>query len=251
MSVPVRILSLPGASTWWPDGHEATPIDLGNFIEVIAGLRDEGWTRIVMAGAVKRPEPAGDDYVTGSPPRSPVDLAGGDDQVLRRFMDLLEGSIGMEVVGIASIAPDLVDHTGSLTNISPSGMDMKDIRRGCKIAGKLGEVDVGQGVVVIGGLCAGIETITGTDSMLRFVSDHVQWSGQGERRGVMVKRSKPGQDLRVDLPTIGPRTLEMAARAGLAGIAIESGRVILVDRETLVGMADREGMFIWSEKYPD
>lgn len=237
----LEILALPGCPEEWLVGRNGTRVDLGNYIEVLRDLVMRGRNEIVLAGAVTRPKGKGGD------PASPINLAGGDDDVLRRFLAQLEG-LGMTVIGAADIVPDLVRHSGSLTERRPTEVDMADIKRAGMISGRLGSVDVGQATVVVNGVCVGIETITGTDAMLHSVAEYTSDQGQmSGRKGVLVKRSKPGQDLRVDMPVIGPGTVSLASRAGLAGIAVESGKVILIDRDEIVEMANREGMFIWSQ----
>ena len=117
---------------------------------------------------------------------------------------------------------------------------------GFAILGALAPVDVGQGCVVAGGLCLGIETLQGTDALLRFVAATPE-ALRGDRRGVLVKRPKDGQDLRVDMPAIGPATVQAAAEAGLEGIAIEAGRVLLIDRPALVEACEATGLFLLAE----
>jgi DUF1009 family protein len=113
----------------------------------------------------------------------------------------------------------------------------------------LGRLDIGQSVVAIGGRVVAVEGIEGTDELLARVAD-LRKRGRikaAAREGVLVKAAKPQQDLRVDMPTIGPKTLRLAAAAGLAGIAVAAGRVMIVDRPTVVAEADAQRMFLVGE----
>ena len=113
----------------------------------------------------------------------------------------------------------------------------------------LGRLDVGQAAVIARGYVLAVEAAEGTDEMLERAGRLRQW-GEGRRRGVLVKMRKPGQELRVDLPTIGPRTVELAAKAGLAGLAIEAGLVLIAERDETVARAEREGLFLVSAEGP-
>jgi DUF1009 family protein len=104
----------------------------------------------------------------------------------------------------------------------------------------LGAVDVGQAVVVQEGMVLAVEAIEGTDMML---SRAAMLKKEG-KAPVMVKILKPGQDRRVDLPAIGLQTIEMLKRYGIKGIAVEAGNILLIEREAVIQMADKEGIFI-------
>jgi DUF1009 family protein len=115
-----------------------------------------------------------------------------------------------------------------------------------KAARVIGKLDAGQAAVVINGVIVALEAYEGTDGLLERVgklreSGRVRWKG---RAGVLAKCAKPQQDLRVDMPTIGVKTVRAAAAAGLAGIAVEPGRVMIVDRTAVIELADKEGLFI-------
>ena len=104
--------------------------------------------------------------------------------------------------------------------------------------------DIGQAAVVARGYVLAVEAAEGTDAMLRRCGDLNGW-GYGARQGVLVKRPKPGQDRRFDLPGIGPQTVELAAEAGLAGIAVEAGAVLLAGVDELVDKANAAGLFLY------
>ncbi|MEC7300770.1 MAG: UDP-2,3-diacylglucosamine diphosphatase LpxI [Pseudomonadota bacterium] len=215
---------------------------------VFDALRTAGVSRVVMAGAMSRPalDPAAlDPVMLALAPRIMMAMQGGDDALLRLVIAVFEEQ-GFAVVGAHELLPDLTAGDGLLAGPAPSDRARADIARGRDILTALGPMDVGQGCVVAEGLCLGVETLQGTDAMLRFVGE-TPGSLRGTRRGVLVKRPKPGQDLRVDMPAIGPATVEAAAAAGLDGIAIQSGAVLLIDRAELLSMVEAKGLFLLAE----
>src|SRR5206468_3153342 len=110
----------------------------------------------------------------------------------------------------------------------------------------LGAVDVGQAVVVQQGIVLGVEAVEGTDALLQRVGP-LRREGPG---GVLVKLAKPAQDRRMDLPTVGPETVRRAQQAGLAGIAVESGGAMILDRDEMVRLADAAGLFVLGLELP-
>ena len=213
-------------------------------------LREAGVSRVVFAGAVTRPQidPSRIDPETAQfLPRLLAALQQGDDVLLRAVIALFEEA-GFEVVGAEAIAPELVPGEGVLTSVQPSEADRSDAARAAEIVAALGALDVGQGAVVAQGLCLAVETLPGTDAMLRWVAD-VAGASRPDARGaggVLYKAPKPGQERRVDLPAIGPETIAGAARAGLAGVVIEAGGVMILDRAATLDEADRQGLFLWA-----
>jgi DUF1009 family protein len=139
------------------------------------------------------------------------------------------------------VAPELVAGHGPLGRIMPEPRDAAAYTLGFEIIRALGAHDVGQSVVVTGGSPEAIEGAEGTDAML----ERVRLARRGTRRGgVLVKRAKPGQELRVDMPAIGPATVERAVAAGLRGIAVQTGRVLTAERGELIARADAASMFL-------
>ncbi len=239
---PLTVLSLPGARQTWPAGIEAEAIALDNCMRVLSDKRAEGWTHVVMAGGTSRPTAR-----QGTAQTLPIDFSGGDDAVLRQFITYMEDGLHLSIIGADDIAPELVTHSGCLTSSRPQKADMADIEHGFHLARDHGMNDAGQAAVVAGLDCIALEPPGGTDALLMQVATKLAWSGDPtERKGVLVKCRKPTQDRRIDLPTVGVNTVAMAASAGLAGIAIESGEVILLDQDRTVTAADRHGLYIWS-----
>lgn len=210
-------------------------------------LEDAGVTRVTFAGAVQRPrlDPAVFDAGTAQlVPRLMAAMAQGDDATLRAVIALFEEA-GFTVAGTAVIAPDLVPGAGVLCGtVSPQ--DEADAARAAAIVAALGAVDVGQGCVVAQGLCLAVEALPGTDAMLAGVSAMPAALRPPGTRGLFYKAPKPGQDLRVDLPTLGPDTVTRAAQAGLGGIAWQAGGVICLDRDAMIAAAADAGLFLWA-----
>jgi DUF1009 family protein len=153
---------------------------------------------------------------------------------------------GFRMVGIKDVAPDLLMPQGCLTRTSPDENSAADIARGRDVLRALSPFDIGQAAIVIDGHVVGVEDIEGTDGLLARVA---RLRAEGRIRaktghGVLVKAPKSGQDLRFDLPTIGPRTVEGAAAAKLAGIAIVAGNTIVVEPQSVIEAADAAGLFV-------
>jgi UDP-2,3-diacylglucosamine hydrolase len=127
---------------------------------------------------------------------------------------------------------------------------MRDIALGLDVVAALGAFDIGQAAVVARGYVLGVEAAEGTDALLKRCADLNRWGFSG-RKGVLVKAPKPGQDQRFDMPTVGPRTVELAAEAGLEGIAVAAGAVLLADQVELVEKADKLGLFLYGVRLPE
>lgn len=220
---------------------------LERLIPFLRTLTDAGVARVVFAGAVQRPrlDPALFDPATAQAvPRLLAAMQGGDDATLRAVIALFEDE-GLAVQGVAEVAPQLIAAEGGMGAKPPGAADLADAARGRVILDALAVADVGQGCVVAGGLCLGIETVYGTDAMLDFVAAR-RPDLRPVTGGVFVKRAKLGQDLRVDLPAIGPQTVERALAARLSGLCLEAGRVIVLDRAAVVARADAAGLALWA-----
>ena len=170
---------------------------------------------------------------------------GGDDRLLSGVARMAEDN-GLRVIGLHDVAPEIFVPEGVLGRRQPSARDTSDIVRGMKLIAALGPFDVGQGAIVANNNVLAVEAAEGTDNMLKRIAE-LRKQGRVTTPtgiGVLVKAPKPGQDRRFDLPSIGPRTIENAARAGLAGIAVAAGSTIVAEAGEAIAMADREGIFI-------
>ena len=170
---------------------------------------------------------------------------GGDDHLLSGIGRILEQD-GFRMVGIRDVAPDLLMPEGCITRAAPDQSAADDIARGRDVLRALSPFDIGQAAIVIDGHVVGVEDIEGTDGLLARVA-HLRAEGRiraKAARGVLVKAPKSTQDLRFDLPTIGPRTIEGAGKARLAGVAIVAGNTIVVEPQTMIEAADAAGLFV-------
>jgi hypothetical protein len=178
-------------------------------------------------------------------PRIVRSFRGGDNRLLSGVASLAE-SAGLRIIGIADVAPEIFVPPGVLGRCQPSERDLADIARGMKLIAALGPFDVGQAAVVANNNVLAVEAAEGTDNVLKRIADLRQ---QGRVTaapgiGVLVKMPKPGQDRRFDLPSIGPQTIENAASAGLAGVAVAAGHTIIADAVEVIAAADRAGIFV-------
>jgi DUF1009 family protein len=201
---------------------------------------------MVIAGGVRRPDLwklRPDAGFFRSLPQILAMMKGGDDSVLSRVVRFFEAK-GLEVEGAHEVAPDLVVGGGRLGAVALDAQARADAELGFAVRAALGPLDAGQAVVVGGGKVLAIEGAEGTDAMLTRVAEMRSLGASAGRSGVLAKGPKPGQELRVDMPAIGPRTVELAAAAGLAGLALEAGAVLLLDRAEAVPAADALGLAI-------
>lgn len=167
----------------------------------------------------------------------------GDDALLQVLVDFFQKK-GFQVLGAHEIAGDVLAPEGPVGSHRPGERDQADIAKAMTVVDALGALDVGQGAVVRDGLVLAVEAAEGTDMMLERCAGLDGGNTAGNKTGVLVKLTKPGQDHRVDLPTIGVETVSRAAAAGLAGIAVEAEAAMIIDRTATVERADREGLFI-------
>lgn len=173
-------------------------------------------------------------------------MLGGDNSVLSGTIKLFERR-GIEIVGPHQIAPQLLTRNGTIAGRKPGAKALQTIRLGFSACKALGAFDVGQASVAEAGRVVALEGVEGTDAMLdRIVSMRKIGKMPPEgKHGVLVKTMKPGQDMRVDLPAIGPNTIEGVIRAGLKGIALEAEHSIILEREKTIAAARNGGVFIY------
>lgn len=243
------IFTLTGEGDQDWSGFEHMPLVISDLSRFSAAVRKHGIGRVVMSGGVRRRPAISELRPTWRSLRSMREvfraLAGyGDDKMLRVAISLIEQE-GVRVVGAQDFAPDLLAATGPIGTCAPKAGDSADISAGMEAALALGRLDIGQGAVSVGGRVVALEGLEGTDEMLARVAG-LRASGRLRAgfSGVLVKMCKPSQDLRADLPSIGPATVAGAVRAGLAGIAVEAGRSLVLDRAELIEAANRAGIFV-------
>lgn len=232
----------------WHD-FETFALPIGDMAGFGTRARAAGVDRIVLSGGI-RIRPAWNEIRLNAgtlwrlPRLMGTLLHGGDNLVLTTVIGLLEGE-GMRVIGAHEVAPGLVATLGAIGRHEPDAQSRADIAVSTRAARLLGELDIGQGAIAVAGRVVALEGPEGTDSMIGRINElRVRGRISATRRGVLVKLCKPGQDVRVDLPSAGLSTVTHALSAGLAGIALEAGRSLLLDQPDVVEFADRNGLFI-------
>jgi DUF1009 family protein len=247
------------------DGHDVTVIALDGFADVsdfmgsqslgiaefgkmTKALKKAKATHVCFAGIVKRP-----DFKKLKPDLKAMFHIGGavkaakqgDDALMRYLLELFEKE-GFQVIAPQYVCKSLLLPEGILGAVPLTEQYKEDAKLACEIASKIGALDIGQGAVVCQGVVLAVEAQEGTDAMLRRVAElPAEIRGTpNARKGVLAKMVKPTQETRVDLPTIGPATLEIVAAAGLAGIVAEGGRAFIIDRDEVITLANASGIFI-------
>jgi UDP-2,3-diacylglucosamine hydrolase len=216
--------------------------------ERIKALKADKVDALVFAGLVNRP-----DFSALKPDwRGAMALPGiiaearkGDDALLRAILAEFEKD-GFVVLAPDDVLVDLLAEEGLIAGPEPRDTDRADIDKALEISLETGRLDIGQGAIVCDGLVLAVEAQEGTDRMLARVAElSTDIRGTKDaRRGVLCKRAKPQQERRIDLPTIGLRTIEGAARAGLAGIVVEAGGALIIDRPAVQAAASEAGLFV-------
>lgn len=242
---PFFVLALEGQADLSLQGIPHAWNRLGAIEKSLNILKNERVNTLVMAGGVVRPS-----LFALRPDLLATKILGklgrqafGDDGLLRGVFDFLE-SEGFQLVGAHELLESLICSEGVLGDILPSEEEEEDLRRAQTVAKALGQVDVGQGCVVQQGLVLALEAVEGTDHMLERVPEirsRIEGMPSG---GVLVKVSKPFQEMRVDLPTIGAKTILKAWEVGLKGVGLEAGRSLLLGKDHLISLANEKGLFI-------
>ena len=251
---PVFVVRLTGFAdahlTRYP-GIEAGMAEIGR---VLGALKKAECQSVCFAGIVNRP-----DFKNLKPDFKGATLlpgiikaaTQGDDALLRKILSIFEGE-GYAIEGADDILGGETLRAGALGKVQPTPEQLSDLKKALHVAEKAGELDIGQGAVVCDGLVLALEAQEGTDAMLmRVASLPADLRGlPGAAMGALGKAPKPIQDLRVDMPVIGARTIELAHAAGLAGVGGMTGHLILIDRAAIIATADRLGLFVWGEDRP-
>lgn len=245
---PFFVLRLRGFADAGMSAWPGADVGLAELGRALSLLRSNACEAVCLAGIVARPDLSllkPDLRGLRALPGAINAARQGDDALLRFLVKTLEHE-GFPVEGAQQVNAGLLLQSGQLGKCALTPGSEGDVVRAVRIARTLGALDVGQAVVVVDGLVLAVEAQEGTDHMLRRCADlPLAIRGTPEApRGVLVKWPKPIQERRVDLPTIGARTVELAAAAGLAGIVGEAGALLMIDREEIVATADRLGLFV-------
>lgn len=245
---PIHIFALKGAADPEIESFSHTWINFGHIGKILSVSRARNCREMVIAGTVRRPRFTDLRLDYGALLNLPSLfgwVSGGDNSILTGIIGFFE-SKGFKVLGAHEIAPELVAGKGVFSKRRPGKADRADIAIGLKIIAALGPLDVGQATVVSHKYVLAVEAAEGTDKMLQRCKELNRWGKSGNRKysGVLVKCAKPGQERRIDLPTVGPETIRHVLQAGLAGIAIAANDVLIVDRERFIREADDAGLFV-------
>jgi DUF1009 family protein len=226
---PEEIANLVPQLTW---------VRVGELGKIIRVLKSAGVQRAVMAGGIRKPRQLSDfrpDFRGAAFIAKTRSLR--DDVLLRGVAAELEHD-GITIVESTLFLGDLVPSVGTLTRKAPKSREWEDIRFGLEVARDVGRWEIGQSVVVKRRTVIAVEGLEGTDAAIRR-------GGELGRGGVtVVKMSKPGQDLRFDVPAIGLTTIEVMREVGARVLALEAGKTIMIDREEVVRAADNAGIAI-------
>lgn len=246
---PVKVIGIRGEADLRIATFPHDWVDWGDIGRLLRSLRAHRATDLVLVGRIKtRP-----DYRAlavdraGALARDAIVeiFSGGDNAVLGGAVRLFE-SRGFRILGAHQIAKELVAPAGPLSRGGETDRERADADLALKAARAIGNLDIGQAAVALDGRVVALEGAEGTDSMIERVAQlkRVGRIPSGARLGVLGKCAKPHQDLRIDMPTIGPDTVAAAAAAGLAGIAVEAGRVMIAEREETIRSANAHGLFL-------
>ncbi len=242
------LVGVVGATNSAIEAYSHVWVRMGEVGKLFSALRAREIAEMVIIGAMARPEFADLRLDWGAVKRA-AGLAQlfrrGDNGLLAGLAEIIERE-GIRIVGAHDVAPRLLAPVGPFGARAPSPEDETDIAFGARMLDALSSFDAGQGAVVAAGRVLAIEAAEGTDAMLARVAEmrangRLRFAGPA---GVLVKASKRGQDLRLDMPAIGPKTIEGAARAQLRGAAVAAGRVLVVDRERSARDADAASLFV-------
>ena len=240
------IVGMSGIADPGLDRLGARWLALGQLGKLFALLRRERCAGVVLIGAMQRPslrsmriDAVGWSYLFDFL----RNIRRGDDAMLRSMLRWFEDQ-GFPVLGAGEVAPELLAPEGRLGKAAPAPAMLEAATKGFACLDAISPFDVGQALICVGERIVAIEGAEGTDGLIERAGDLVRIGRLKGREALLLKGTKIGQSLKVDLPTIGPRTIERAAEAGLAGIVVEAGRVLVIEVEAVVAAADAAGLFL-------
>lgn len=210
---------------------------------LLNALEQRGVTQVCFCGGIERPQLDPTLLDAATIPLVPLfqkALAAGDDGALRVLKDIFQQK-GFEVVGADTLLPCLVAVSGVLSAKQPDDQMRRDAASGMQVLAALAPLDIGQACVVGRAQVLGIETMGGTDHLLSSLPPQAR-----QMTAVLCKAPKTGQLREIDMPTVGPDTLDAAQRAGLAGVVIATGSVLLLEPERCIALANSHGLVLWS-----
>ena len=248
------LIGIEGEYEDWIKQHDHEILGWGQFGRLFRLLKEKQISKIVFAGSVNRPriDISKMDWVAiKTLPQIFAFMLGGDNTVLTGVSRVFEKH-GISVIGAQEVLPELLSEPGMIVGRKPSKKALVNISKAVEACKLLGQLDIGQAAIAVGGRVVALEGIEGTDNMIKRGSElrAIGRLKENGRQGVLVKTAKPGQDLRMDLPTIGPKTIELIDEAGLAGVAIQAGYSFILSREDTMNTAKQRGLFIMGLESP-
>ena len=219
---------------------EAHYVGLGELGRLLDLLKQKKIKQVVFAGGVPKKQIYDPSFKLDSTAQHFISGTRnkGDDHILRAFGLLLKARCGVSVMDSRSLLKNSLAPKGVLTRRTPEPKELEDLRLGFKTAKHVGKMDIGQTVVIKDGVVLAVEALEGTDQAIR------RGGELGHGGVVVVKVSKPGQDMRFDLPCVGPETLETLQQASSRVLGVEAGKTILISREKTIETADKLNMTI-------
>ncbi|MBL4908183.1 MAG: UDP-2,3-diacylglucosamine diphosphatase LpxI [Sneathiella sp.] len=221
--------------------HEIIAITkVGKFLKI---LKKEKCSRVTLAGPVARP-----DFKNILPDMEGLKLLAkistsvskGDDGLMRAISSYIEEK-GFQLVGAHELNTEFLADAGPLGTILPNEDDLLDIKEGIRITQAIGALDIGQAVIIRNGYVLGVEAAEGTEKLIERCAEFA-WE---KPAGILVKLAKPEQDLRADMPAVGPDTILQIVSSGLRGLAIEADRCLIVRKDEVIRLANEKGVFLY------
>lgn len=244
---PYQVYGVENFAGDWTYDHPGQRLDIWSLVQLAERLKKSGCGEVCLAGAVRRPSFADRPMEAPEIERLREAFGKGDDSLLRAVTGMLVET-GVRLVGVQDVVPNLLAAPGHIAGPKVTPDQQIDTLIARRIVRAIGSLDLGQAAVVADGRCLGVEVVDGTDALLRNITAMDEFARGGVARGVgvLVKAPKPQQDRRLDLPTVGPETVEGVAKAGLRGIAVEAEGVLLVDRKTMKQSAESLDVGVWA-----
>ena len=216
-------------------------VNYGNIISELLILRKD-YKNIILAGSLVRPslKDIKPDLHTLKilPKLSKVLLKGGDNYLLTFLLKELE-RMKFHVLGVKNIIPNLFD-LNQKTVTQPNQIDLEDIKKGGKVLCTLSPFDIGQSIIIQQGNVLGIEALEGTDVLIKRIKKLVKKGN----KPILIKLAKQKQDLRVDLPTIGIKTIELCHNSNIKGIVYSKNKTVLIEKERIIKKMNEYKMFL-------
>lgn len=219
-------------------------ISLGSIVTELYLLKKKGYNDIIFAGSIKRPNISTIKPDLKSikfiPRLIKVFLKGGDNFLLKFIINELE-KMKFKVQNIRSVAPNLFLGSGNFTNFKPNKINLYDIERGQNILNVLSRYDVGQSIIVQQGTVIGIESIEGTDELIKRSYKFLKSNGE---KATLIKLFKKKQEIKADLPTIGTKTLSLCKKNLFSGIVFSANKTLFIDKKKIIKKMENNNMFL-------